>query len=51
MGIFELYANDVDHDRTPCSAASELGLHCLLMSLLWDAGLELVDEANWALPS
>ena len=44
MEISELYANDVEHDRTPCSAASELGLHRLLMSLLRDAGFELVDE-------
>ena len=41
-----LYANCVDHARTPCSAVSELGLHCLLMCLLWYAGLELVDEVN-----
>ena len=46
MRISEFYANSVDHDRTPHSAASDLGLHFLLMSLLWDAGLELVDEAN-----
>ena len=26
--------------------ASELGLHCLRMSVLWYAGLELVDEVN-----
>ena len=30
-------ANSVDPDQTPRSAASDLGLHCLLMSLLWDA--------------
>ena len=30
-------ANCVNPDRTPRSAASDLGLHCLLMSLLWDA--------------
>ena len=46
VGIFELYANSVDHNRIPCSAASELGLHCLRMSVLWYAGLELVDEVN-----
>ena len=46
VGISELYANNVDHNRTPCSAASELGVHYLLMSVLWYAGLELVDEVN-----
>ena len=34
------------HNRIPCSAASELDLHCLRMSVLWYAGLELVDEVN-----
>ena len=29
-------ANSVDPDQTPRSAASDLGLHCLPMSLLWD---------------
>ena len=28
-------ANIVGPDQTPRSAASDLGLHCLLMSLLW----------------
>ena len=32
-------ANRVDPDQTPRSAASDLGLHCLSMSLLWNAGL------------
>ena len=27
----------------PCSAASDLGLHCLPMSLLWDARLKWVN--------
>ena len=35
--IPELNANSVDPDQTPHSAASDLGLHCLPMSLLWDA--------------
>ena len=35
--ISELNANCVDPDQTPRSAASDLGLHCLLMSLLWNA--------------
>ena len=30
-------AMSVDPDQTPHSAASDLGLHCLLMSLLWNA--------------
>ena len=30
-------ANSVDPDQTPRSAASDLGLHCLPMSILWDA--------------
>ena len=35
-------ANSVDPDQMPCSAASEQDLHCLSMSLLWDARLKLV---------
>ena len=31
------YANSVDPDQTPQNAASDLGLQCLLKSLLWDA--------------
>ena len=33
--IHVLNANSVDHDQMLRSAASGLGLHCLLMSLLW----------------
>ena len=29
-------ANSVDPDETPRSVASDQGLHCLQMSLLWD---------------
>ena len=32
-----LNANSVDSNQTPRSAASDLGLHFLPMSLLWDA--------------
>ena len=32
----ELIPNKVDPDQTPRSAASDLGLLCLPMSLLWD---------------
>ena len=34
--------NSVDPDQTPLSAASDLDLHCLPMSLLWNARLKLV---------
>ena len=33
----ELNANGVGSDQTPRSAASDLGLHCLQTSRLWDA--------------
>ena len=39
-------ANGVDPDQTPCSVASDLGLHCLPMSLLWDARLKWVKPAQ-----
>ena len=32
-----LNANSEDPDQTPRSAATDLGLHCLPLSLLWDA--------------
>ena len=35
-------ANSEDPNQTPCSAASDLGLHCLPMSQKWDARLILV---------
>ena len=34
-------ANSVDPNQTPRSAASDLGLHCLPMSILWD------DRHKW----
>ena len=34
-----LYANSVNPDQTPRSAASDLGLHYLPLSLLWDTGI------------
>ena len=42
---FALYspANRVDPDQTPRSAASDLGQHCLPLSLLWEAGLKWVN--------
>ena len=30
----KLFANNGDPDQTPCSAASDLGLHCLQVTLL-----------------
>ena len=38
----ELNANGVDSDQTPCSVASDLGLHCLPVSYLWDSRLKWV---------
>ena len=40
--ISELNANNVDPDQTPSSVSSDLGLHCLPISLLWDARLKWV---------
>ena len=37
-------ANSVDPDQTPRSVASDLGLHCLRMSYLWDARHKWVKE-------
>ena len=37
-----LNANSADPDQTPRSAASDLGLHCLQRSHLWDARLKWV---------
>ena len=46
MKISEFNANNVDPDQTPRSAASNLGLHCLLMLLLWDARLIWVNNTT-----
>ena len=40
MEITKLNANSVEPDQTPRSAASDLGLHCLPMSLLRDTRLK-----------
>ena len=45
--ISELYANSVGPDLTPHSVASDLGLHCLPMSLLWDTRLIRVNVCGW----
>ena len=34
-----------DADQTPRSAASDVGLHCLPMSFIWDASHKLVNIA------
>ena len=39
----ELNANSADPDQTPHSVASDLGLHCLPMSLLWDVRYNCVN--------
>ena len=38
-----LNANSVDPDQTPRFVASDQGLHCLPMSLLWDVRHEWVN--------
>ena len=38
-----VYANGVDPDQTPQNAASDLGLHCLPVSILWDAMHKLIN--------
>ena len=45
VGISELNANSIDPDQTPRSAAySDLVLHCLPVSLLWDAKFKWVKR-------
>ena len=44
VGISELNANNVDPDQMTHSAGPDLGLHCLPMSLLWDARLKWVNK-------
>ena len=43
----ELTANNVDLDQTPRSSASDLGLRCLLMSLLRDTRLKWVKSSPY----
>ena len=43
MKYLYLNVNSADPDQTPRFVASDLGLHCLPMSLLWDARLKLVN--------
>ena len=42
-------ANRVDPDQTPRSAASDLGLHCLPMSHLWDARHKWVNRGPFSI--
>ena len=44
--IAALNANSVDPDQTPRSAASDVGLHYLPMSLLWEARLKWVNHVQ-----
>ena len=41
-----LNANSVDPDQTPQNEASDLDLHCLPMSLLWDTRHKWVNTTN-----
>ena len=43
----KLFANGGDPDQTPRSAASDLGQHCLRITLLWVYGLKWVKPINW----
>ena len=38
--------NSVDPDQTPRSVASDLGLYCLQMSLLWDHMNKWVNQSS-----
>ena len=40
----EVFANSKDPDQTPRSAASDLGLHCLQITLLGVSRLQRVDR-------
>ena len=41
-----LKANSVDPDQMPHSAASDLGIHCLPMSLLWGTRHQWVNYTS-----
>ena len=41
----EFHANSVDPDQKPRYAASDLGLHCLPISILWDARHKLIEQS------
>ena len=42
--MVELFANSGDPDQTPRSSASNLGLHCLPITLLGDFRLQWVNQ-------
>ena len=42
----KLFANSGDPDQTPRSAASDLGLNCLRITLLGDSRLQWVKTAE-----
>ena len=46
VGISQLNANNIDPDQTQRSVASDLGVHCLPMSHLWDARLKWVKTST-----
>ena len=43
--MVELFANSGDPDQTPHSAVSDLGLHCLPITLLGVSSLQWVNDA------
>ena len=45
MKCLYLNVNSVDPCRMPHSAASDIGLHCLPISFLWDARLKWVNQS------
>ena len=49
-GALRVNANSVDPDQTLHSMASDLGLHCLPLSLLWDAGHDRVKIFSHTIP-
>ena len=44
--MVELFANSGDPDQTPRSAASDLGLHCLQISLLGGSRLQWANKTK-----
>ena len=48
--IHECNANSVDPDQMLHSVASDLGLHCLPMSFLWDARHKWVNDPKQLKP-
>ena len=42
--MLELFVNSIDPDQMPCSAASDLGLHCLPVTHLGISSLQWVKK-------